>query len=264
MTSLAALNAASPDDFVAALDGVFEHAPWVPLAAAPLRPFATVEALHAALMDVVRSADAPTQRGFLGGHPALSAAALATSLTADSAAEQAALGLAGLGDAAGRFAALSAAYEARHGFAFIICARRHTPSSVLAQLARRLDQNEAAERAAALGEVFFISRLRLVARVGGPGVPNTTGSLAVTVEQAGAPAAGVRVELWRDGAKMCEATTGADGMVVLLQGEPLRIGPHELRVHVGAVIPVRWRVTEPEANVQVALAVGPEGVRVSM
>ena len=264
MTSLAALNAASPDDFAAALDGVFEHAPWVPLAAAAARPFATVEALHTALMDVVRSADAPTQRGFLGGHPALSAAALATSLTADSAAEQAALGLAGLGDAAGRFATLSAAYEARQGFPFIICARRHTPSSVLAQLERRLEQNEAAERAAALAEVFLITRLRLVARVDGPGVPETTGRIAVAVESEGAPAEGVRVELWRDGAKLCEAATGPDGTVVLLQGEPLRIGPHELRIHVGAAIPVRWRVTEPETNVLVALAVGPEGVRVSM
>ena len=264
MTSLAALNAASPPDFAAALDGVFEHAAWVPLAAAPARPFASVEALHAALMDVVRTADAATQRQFLRGHPPLSAAAVATTLTADSAAEQAALGLAGLGDAAARFATLSAAYEARHAFPFIICARRHTPSSVLAQLERRLGQDEAAERAAALAEVFLITRLRLVARVSGPGVPETTGRLAVAVERNGTSAEGVRVELWRDGAKLIEASTAPDGSVVLLQGEPLRIGPHELRIHAGEPIPVRWRVTAPEATIHVALAVGPEGVRVSM
>jgi 2-oxo-4-hydroxy-4-carboxy-5-ureidoimidazoline decarboxylase len=264
MTSLADLNAASPADFAAALDGVFEHAPWVPLAAAPARPVATVEALHAALMDVVRTADAETQRRFLRGHPPLSAAALAPGLTADSAAEQAALGLAGLGDAAGRFATLSAEYEARQAFPFIICARRHTPSSVLAQLERRLAQDETAERAAALAEVFLITRLRLVARVSGPGLPQTTGQIAVAVERHGAPAEGVQVELWRDGTKLGDAITGPDGSAVLLQGEPLRIGPHELRIHMGEAIPVRWRVTEPEARLRVALALGPDGVRVAM
>ncbi len=233
--TLDALNAAAPGDFAGSLDGVFEHAPWVPLAAAGARPFASVAALHAGLMGVVRRADATTQRGFLAGHPPLSAAALAANLTADSASEQAGLGLAGLGAAAARFAELSAAYEARHGFAFIICARRHAPSSVLAALERRIGRDEAEERAAALDEVHLITRLRLVARVDGPGVPPTTGVLAVRVTDAvqAGPAAGMRVELFRDGVKLAEAVAG-DGVLVLAEGEPLRIGPHALRVHAGA------------------------------
>ena len=268
MISLDDLNRASPDAFAAALDGVFEHAPWVPLIAAGARPFSTVTALHAELMDVVRRADADTQRRFLAGHPPLSAAAIAPGLTADSAAEQATLGLAGLGGEAGRFASLSAAYAARHGFAFIICARRHTPGSVLRELERRCDANEAAERAAALGEVFYISRLRLVARVAGPGVPRTTGELTTRVMDGarGRPVEGLRIELFRDGAKLCEAVTGADGRpaAALIVAEPLRMGGHELRFHAGAyfeagvdVIPVAFQVTEPEETLEVKLLLGP-------
>ena len=103
MVTLDELNSAAPGDFARALDGVFEHAPWVPEHAAALRPFSTVEQLHQSLMNIVRQADPGTQRRFLGGHPPLSSSAIAANLTADSTAEQVALGLAGLGDAAGRF-----------------------------------------------------------------------------------------------------------------------------------------------------------------
>lgn len=277
MITLEALNTATQDAFAAALDGVFEHAPWVPLAAAPARPFATVEALHAGLMDVVRNADAETQRRFLRGHPPLSAAAISTALTAESQAEQAGLGLAGLGSAARDFAAKSEVYTEAFQFPFIICARRHTPSSVLRMLGRRLGSTEEAERAAALQEVFYITRLRLVARVTGPGVPRTTGHLSTHVLDTGRgrPAEGVRIELFRDGALLREGVTNRDGRTPtpFIEGEPLRIGPHELRFHVGLyfagwsppvsdppwydVIPVPFFVTEPEGHYHTPLLVAP-------
>ncbi len=272
MITLDTLNAATPDAFAAALDGVFEHAPWVPLAAAPARPFATVTALHDALMDVIRLADADTQRRFLRGHPPLSAAALAGGLTADSRAEQTALGLAGLGAAAADFTARAAAYTAAFGIPFIICARRHTPSSVLRTLERRLASTEAAERDAALHEVHYITRLRLVARATGPGIPRTTGHLSTHVLDTarGCPAGGVRIELLRDGVLLRDGITNQDGHLAepLIAGEPLRIGPHELRFHVGPyfattdapwqdLIPVRFFVTEPEGHYNMPLLVTP-------
>lgn len=266
MTHLDALNAMAPAAFAAALEGVFEHAPWVPLAAAPARPFATVTALHAALMDVMRQAGAATQLRFLRGHPPLSAAALAGNLTTDSAAEQAALGLAGLGGAAAQFTALSAAYESRQGFPFIICARRHTPRSVLRELERRIDNAPDQERSAALDEVFLITRLRLVARITGPGVPATTGTLSLGITWESQPAAGLQVDLLRDGAPLSAATTNAKGEAVLLTGEPLRIGPHELRLQLGAsagtavalgTIPVAFDITAPEAAIHVTVAAAP-------
>ncbi len=64
MPTLDHLNTMPPDDFVAALDGVFEHAPGSPQAAAAQRPFASVTALHDALMAAVHAAPADACLGF--------------------------------------------------------------------------------------------------------------------------------------------------------------------------------------------------------
>ena len=99
MPTLDDLNAMAAADFIAALDGVFEHAAWVAEAAAPKRPFATVAALHDALMQSVHDAPAERRLGFLRGHPPLSPKALADpALTEASRAEQGGLGIASLGE----------------------------------------------------------------------------------------------------------------------------------------------------------------------
>ena len=51
--ALAKLNAADEAGFMAALGDVYEHAPWVAQAALKQRPFVTLAALHAAMMDAV-------------------------------------------------------------------------------------------------------------------------------------------------------------------------------------------------------------------
>ncbi len=273
--SLDELNAAPPEAFVAALDGVFEHAPSIAAGAAPQRPFATVAALHETLMDVVRRASEPEQLAFLRGHPALSRAA--TGLTAASQSEQAGLGLAALNDEYEAFARLSADYAEAFGFPFLICVRRHTPWSILRVLRSRIGHDAARERAAALDEIGFITRLRLCERVAGPGAPKTTGHLSTHVLDTmnGRPGEGVRVELFREGEKIREAVTDHDGRTPhpLVEGEPLRIGRYELRFHVGAlfagtpqpladpewydVIPVRFAVAEPEGRYHVPLLAAP-------
>ena len=50
------LNAASPDEFVSRLDGIYEHSPWIAERAAGKRPFASLAALKLALVAVVRDA----------------------------------------------------------------------------------------------------------------------------------------------------------------------------------------------------------------
>jgi len=54
--NLDALNAMDRDAFVAAVGPTFENSPWVAQAAWSRRPFANVDALHAAMLDVVREA----------------------------------------------------------------------------------------------------------------------------------------------------------------------------------------------------------------
>lgn len=277
MHTLDQFNAMSKDEAVTALDGVFEHAPWVAAAAAVQRPFATVAALHDALMAVARSAPADVGLDFLRGHPALSPEALADpALTASSRSEQDGLGMASLGDQLSRFEAASSAYEARFGFPFIVCVRRQTPAFVLRGLERRLAHAPEQERAAALAEIGHITRLRLVDRVSGPGMPPTAGHLSTHVLDTvrGRAAGGIRVELFREGALIRDDVTNRDGRTdaPLLAHEPLRIGRYELRFHVGGylaglpdlgdppwcdVIPVRFGIAEPEGRYHMPLLLGP-------
>ena len=48
--TLERLNAASRDEFVALLDGTYEHSPWIAEAACDARPFPTIAALKHALV----------------------------------------------------------------------------------------------------------------------------------------------------------------------------------------------------------------------
>lgn len=163
------LNRASPDAFVAALGGVYEHSPWVAEAAAALRPFADPAALRAAMAAAV--ADAPHARRLtlVSLHPDLAGRlARAGDLQPDSAAEQAGLGLDRLDDAEfERFAALNLAYRERFGFPFVIAVRRHTRASVLAAFATRLRNDPATELRTALAEVDAIAGFRLHALLDG-------------------------------------------------------------------------------------------------
>ncbi|NUP87517.1 MAG: allantoate amidohydrolase, partial [Burkholderiaceae bacterium] len=53
---LSRLNGASIAGFVAALDGIYEHSPWIAERAAAARPFATLAQLRQALVQAVRDA----------------------------------------------------------------------------------------------------------------------------------------------------------------------------------------------------------------
>jgi 2-oxo-4-hydroxy-4-carboxy-5-ureidoimidazoline decarboxylase len=276
MHTLDQLNTMSSDAFVAALDGVFEHAPWVAGVAALQRPFASVSALHDALMTAVHAAPADICIGFLRGHPPLSPKALADpDLTASSRAEQGGLGMASLGERLARFETASSAYESRFGFPFIVCVRRQTPPFVLRGLERRLANPPDQERAAALAEIGYITRLRLVDRVTGPGMPNTAGHLSAHVLDTarGKAAEGIRIELFRENALIKEGITNHDGRTdqPLLADGPLRIGRYELRFHVEDyyagwsnvtdppwydVIPIRFGVADPEGHYHIPLLLG--------
>ncbi len=281
MLTLAALNAASEAEFVRALGAVFEDAPWVAAGAAVARPFATVADLHAAMRGVVEAADDARLLAFLRGHPELAGeAARRATLGAHSAGEQAGLGLDRPDDQIGpAFDRLNAAYRQRFGFPFIICVRRHTLASILANFERRLTADAAEERRAALAEIGHITRLRLVGLVDGPGKPPTEGWLSTHVLDAatGRPAQGMDLALYELNGERAilraTATTNADGRTPtpLLAPGQLRIGQYELRFSVGAyfartaprdppflgVVPVRFGVAEPETHYHVPLLVSP-------
>jgi len=138
--ALANLNAADEAGFMAALGDVYEHAPWVAQAALKQRPFATLAALHAAMMDAVRAAPREQRLALIKGHPDLAGkAARAGTMTVESKAEQASAGLDRLSEAEfAQFHRLNDAYREKFGMPFIICVRRHGKDSILQQFERRL------------------------------------------------------------------------------------------------------------------------------
>ncbi len=163
VVTLEALNRASRDELEQVLAGVFEHSPWIAARAAEARPFASLEAVHAAMVAVVRRALPEEQLALLRAHPDLAGrAARAGALTSASAAEQSSAGLDRLdGDEYERFGRLNTAYREKFGFPFIIAVRRHDKKQILAAFEARLGNTQAREVETALAQVFEIARLRL-------------------------------------------------------------------------------------------------------
>jgi OHCU decarboxylase len=168
VTSLAALNACERDAFVAAVGFAFEESPWVAERAWGSRPFATLDALHAQMADVVAAASGDEQVALIAAHPDLAGrVAREGRLTAASSGEQRSAGLDALTpDEVARFDALNAAYRERFGFPFVICAREHDKASILSELDRRTGNERATEISGALAEIARIARYRLREAVG--------------------------------------------------------------------------------------------------
>jgi OHCU decarboxylase len=158
------LNAMPQAEFRAALGEVFEHSPWVAERAWPRRPFASVDALHAAMVAAVRAAGPKEQLALIRAHPELAGREAADgTLTADSTSEQGRLGFTALTRAElERVARANAAYREKFGFPCIVALRLHaTRESVIAEMERRAGNDRAAELAAALEQIGHITRGRL-------------------------------------------------------------------------------------------------------
>ncbi len=157
------INRMSAHDFRRALGEVFERSPWIAERAWMARPFASREALHGAMVRVMRDASREEQLALLRAHPELAIrAARADALSAASRGEQSRIGLDRLTDEEHeRFARLNRSYRETFGFPFIIAVRKHDKASILAAFERRLRNTVDTEIEAALAEIADITRFRL-------------------------------------------------------------------------------------------------------
>jgi 2-oxo-4-hydroxy-4-carboxy-5-ureidoimidazoline decarboxylase len=164
MIALAALNDLDRDRFVEVLAGIFEHSPWIPAAAFDARPFASVAALHRAMVDVVEAAPEARRLQLLKAHPELASKSdRKAPLTAESTSEQASVGLDGLAaEEAMRLSAANLLYRQRFGFPFIIAVRgQRDRAAILAALESRTSNSEKQEIDTAIAEVAKIAWFRL-------------------------------------------------------------------------------------------------------
>jgi 2-oxo-4-hydroxy-4-carboxy-5-ureidoimidazoline decarboxylase len=163
MPSLAEINTLHRAAFTSVLGHLFEHSPWVADETWPWRPFRDAAHLHAALCATMRAASEQRQLALIRAHPDLAGRlAQQHKLTAESTREQASAGLTRLTDEElAVFQANNAAYLARFGFPFIICARLNNRATILAAMQSRLGNSPETEFHAALGEIEKIALLRL-------------------------------------------------------------------------------------------------------
>jgi OHCU decarboxylase len=160
---LSELNRCSPAEFIAVCGPFFEHSPWVAEQAAARRPFGSRTELHRALCRMVDEALPEQQLTLARAHPDLARRApQAGRLTSASAFEQSAAGLNHLvADDSRQFDEYNAAYRAKFGFPFIICARENQKASILEAFATRLKNTREIELRTALDEIGKIAWHRL-------------------------------------------------------------------------------------------------------
>ncbi|URI09158.1 2-oxo-4-hydroxy-4-carboxy-5-ureidoimidazoline decarboxylase [Aquincola tertiaricarbonis] len=184
MLSLFQLNEASQAEFVALLDGVYEHSPWIAEQAHGRKPaggFTSLAQLKLALAQVVTDAAHDQQLALVRAHPELAGKAMVSkTLTAESTHEQ---GKAGLTDCTPlefeKIQQLNAAYNERFGFPFVMAVRGPRGlglhrSEIIATFERRLGHPADYELAEALRNIHRIAEIRLNDKFG---VEPTLGNL---------------------------------------------------------------------------------------
>jgi N-carbamoyl-L-amino-acid hydrolase len=162
------LNHASQAQFVALLDGVYEHSPWLAEQAWAQRPFASLAQLKRALVQVLRAAGREAQVALIRAHPELAGKAMVScTLTAESRHEQ---GRAGLTDCTpaefAQLQQLNAAYHDKFGWPFTLAVRgpRGTGLSrreIIQTFERRLGGHPDFELAECIRNIHRIAELRL-------------------------------------------------------------------------------------------------------
>ncbi len=159
------VNALDPAAFTAALGSIYEHSPWVAAAAASRRPFATRDDLAEAMAAAVAGAGEARQLALIRAHPELAGKAMvANALTADSSDEQSGAGLTRCTPAEfARLTELNARYNAKFGFPFILAVKGLDRAGVIAEFARRVENDRAREFAECLRQIDRIAGLRLAA-----------------------------------------------------------------------------------------------------
>ena len=157
------LNRLDERAFTTALGGIYEHSPWVAAGVAGKRPFASIDALAAAMAAVVAGADEARQLALIRAHPELAGKAMVRKeLTAESTGEQAGAGLTDCSPAEfARLADLNRRYNVKFGFPFILAVKGYDRAGVMAEFARRVEQDRATEFAENLRQIDRIARMRL-------------------------------------------------------------------------------------------------------
>jgi len=154
------LNALDREGFVAALGWIFEDSPWVAERTWTARPFANLDALHAAMIGQLIRATREEKLALLCAHPDLGTRARISPASTD---EQAGAGLDQLTPQEFEFLQeMNSAYRKKFGFPFLYAVKGSTKHDILRALQLRLGASPEEEFEEALRQVQRIARFRLL------------------------------------------------------------------------------------------------------
>ena len=166
--TLSQFNAASAEQALALLDGLYEHSPWIAEKAIAHRPFKSLAHMKHTMVEVLAAAGPQAQAALIRVHPELAGKAMVSkTLTAESTNEQ---GKAGLTDCTpAEFAhiqAMNEAYNQKFGWPFVLAVRgprglgldRH---QIIRTFERRLAGHPDFELAECIRNIHRIAEIRL-------------------------------------------------------------------------------------------------------
>ncbi|CAM4268846.1 2-oxo-4-hydroxy-4-carboxy-5-ureidoimidazoline decarboxylase [Paenibacillus endophyticus] len=157
--TLEELNASSREQFIEKLGAVFEHSPWIAASAFGAKPFASIEALHAVMINVVRESRMETIIDLFRAHPDLGTRLAVAEYSAK---EQQGAGLNQLShEEYEQFSGLNQIYVKTFGFPFILAVKGKNKEQILAAMESRIWHTSSEEIEQALLEIEKISGFRL-------------------------------------------------------------------------------------------------------
>jgi N-carbamoyl-L-amino-acid hydrolase len=166
--TLQQLNAATPQEALTLLDGLYEHSPWIAESALKQRPFKSIAHLKYLLTEVLKNAGHAAQIDLIRAHPELAGKAMVSqSLTAESTNEQSKAGLTNC--SAEEFALLqelNASYNDKFGWPFILAVRGPrgvglSRAEIIATFQRRLKGHPDFELQECLRNIHRIAEIRV-------------------------------------------------------------------------------------------------------
>lgn len=161
--SVAQINAMDNTQFVHVLGGVYEHSPWVAERVAAQRPFASADALRAAMRQTVNNAGEAQQIKLVRAHPELAGkAAERGEMTAASTREQGGAGLNQLTpEELARLQSLNARYSEKFGFPFVMAVRGYDRQAIFDAMTKRLNNDRDTELRNSLEQINRVVSFRL-------------------------------------------------------------------------------------------------------
>jgi N-carbamoyl-L-amino-acid hydrolase len=166
--TLLQLNAATPQEALNLLDGLYEHSPWIAQQALQQRPFQSLAQLKHLLTQVLHSAGRDAQMALIKAHPELAGKAMVSqSLTAESSNEQNRAGLTHCSpEEFAQLQQLNASYTTKFGWPFILAVRGPrglglSRAEIIRTFERRLSGHPDFELAECLRHIHRIAELRL-------------------------------------------------------------------------------------------------------